>query len=59
MFAFDQYEPYTVLLVSLVGLGSFLGHTFMSIAYQHEKAGRVAAFKYTEIVYAFLYDWLM
>ena len=27
VFAFDQYEPYTVLLLSLVGIGSFLGHT--------------------------------
>ena len=31
----------------------------MSIAYKFEKAGRVVAFKYTEIVYAFLFDWLM
>ena len=31
----------------------------MSIAYKFEKAGRVAPVKYTEIVYAFLFDALV
>ena len=48
-----------MLLLFLIGLGSFLGHACISVAYKLEKAGRVVIFKYTEMVYAFLYDWFM
>ena len=59
MFSFDRYEPLTVVLLSLIGLGSFLGHICLNLAYQNEKPGRVIAFKYSEMVYAFIYDWVL
>jgi len=50
------YTGELVFLISIASIGSFFGQVFQSRAYQLEKAGRVAAFNYLQIVTGFLWD---
>ena len=44
--------------LSVSGVFAFLGHWTVILAFKYEKGGRVAAVRYTMIIYGLAVDWL-
>ncbi len=47
------------LLLALIGLLGFIGHSILTVAYRYAEASRVAPVVYSQILYATFYSWLI
>ena len=47
------------VLLILIGLLGFIGHSILTVAYRYAEASRVAPVVYTQILYATFYSWLI
>ena len=56
LYSFEGVDAVGVLLLCGIGLGFFCGEMFISLALRLDKAGRVSAFKYLEMVVAYIAD---
>ena len=54
-----KYDFYTIIIITIVSLSTFIGQIFQSLAYQYEKASRVAIFYYLQTALVFFSDYLM
>jgi drug/metabolite transporter (DMT)-like permease len=50
------YDTKTILLITAASVSSFFGQIFASRAFQLEKAARISAINYLQIVVAFIWD---
>ncbi|CAI2373296.1 unnamed protein product [Moneuplotes crassus] len=52
-----KYDWYSIMLIMFASFFQFAGQILQSLAYQHEKASRIAVFYYFQTALVFMYDY--